>query len=77
MGGNWSYQGIQCGRGQTSSTTTSFMFVGRISQISQSWDEEGFRSLDQALLMCEMVDQYTSRSAQVARAEDIKTKKDR
>ena len=38
-------------------------------QISQWFDEEGFGSLDQSLLMCEMVDLST--------ASAIKTKNDR
>ena len=54
-----------------------FMFVDRIHHLSQSWNEEGFISLYQVLLMCEMFDPYTSSSAQVACAAAIKTKNER
>ena len=58
---------------QTSSTKTSSTFVERISQLPQLWNEEGLSSFDQAFLMCEMVDQYTSRSTRVICVEAIKT----
>ena len=48
-----------------------------ISQLYKLWNEEGFISLDQALLMCEMVDTSTSRSARVSYAAAIKKKNDR
>ena len=70
-------QGIQYGRGQKSSTTTCSTFKTRRDQIYQSWNEEGFSSLYQALLICEMADPYTSKSAQVAFEAAIKTKIDR
>ena len=72
MGGSKFFQGIQYVRGKTSSTTTRYMFPERRYQLSKSWNEEGFSSLDQALLMCEMVDPSTSRSAQAAYAADAK-----
>ena len=58
-------KGIQYGRSKTSSTTTRSIFADHRAQLSKLWNEEGFRSLDQALLMCEMVDPSTSRSALV------------
>ena len=63
MGGSRGSHDIQYGRGQTSSTTTRSRFSERRSQLSQSWNKEVFNSLDQALLMCEMVDPSTSGSA--------------
>ena len=77
MGGSRGSRGIQCGRGQTSSTTTRSMFEERRDQLFQQCNNEGFISLDQDLLMCEMVDPYTSWSAQVACATAIKVKNDR
>ena len=72
MGGNRGYQGIQYRRYQTSSTTKRSMFAERRAQLSQSWNEEVFISIDQELLMCEMIDQYISRHAQVACVADKK-----
>ena len=63
MGDIRGYQGIQYGRGQKSSTTTCSTFVTRRAQLYQLWNKGGFRSVDQLLLMCEMVDPSTSRSA--------------
>ena len=71
MGGSRGSQGIQYGKGQTSSTTTRSMFAELRYQLSQSWNEEGFSSLYQALLICAMVEPYNLRSAQVACAADI------
>ena len=70
-------QVIQYGRGQTSSTTTCSTFETCRAQLYQSWNEEGFISLDQEFLICEMADPSTSRSARVTCAEDIKKKIDR
>ena len=50
-----------------------YMFAERRDQLDQSWNEEGFNSLDQAFLMCEMVEPSTSRSELVACAAAIKT----
>ena len=50
------------------------MLEERRDQLPQSWNEEGFRYLDQALLMCEMVDPSTPRSVLVACTAAIKTK---
>ena len=72
MGGNRISQGGQYGRGQESSTTTHYMFAECRYQISPFCNEERFRSLDQALLMCEMVDPYNSRSERVTWATYIK-----
>ena len=77
MGGSRGSQGIKYGRGQTSSTTMCSMFADCRAQLSQSWNKEVFRSLDQSFIMCEMVDTYTSRSTRVACAEPIKAKNDR
>ena len=74
MGCSRGFQGIQYGRGQTSSTTTWSTFAMRRAQIYQLWNKEGISSLDQALLMCEMVHPYTSRYARVVCAAAIKTK---
>ena len=63
MGGRRVSQGTQYGRGQISSTTTRSKFAEHIAKLSQSWNKEGFRSLYQALIMCEMVEPSTSRSA--------------
>ena len=75
MGGSRGSQVNQYGRGQKSSAITLSTFAEHIAQLPKSWNEEGFSSLDQALLMCEMIYPYTSRSAQVACAAAIKTKK--
>ena len=72
MGGNRGSQGIQYRRGQTSSITIRSIFSDRRYQLFQLFNEKGLRSLDQALLMCEIVDPYTSRYSQVACAEAIK-----
>ena len=71
MGGGRGFRGIQYGRGQISLTTTRFIFADRRDRISQSWNEEGFSSLDQALFMCEIVDPSTLRSKQVVCEADI------
>ena len=71
MGGSRGSQGIQYGRGQTSSTTMCSKFAMRRAQLYQFWNQEEFRSLDQALLICEMSDPSTSRSAWVACAAAI------
>ena len=52
------------------------MFAESRAQIYQSLNKEGFIYLDQALLICEMVDISTSSSAQVTCAAYIKTKND-
>ena len=70
-------QGTQYGRGQTSSTTTSSMFAERIYQLFQSWNKEGFISVNQDFIICEMVDPSTSRSAQLMCAASIITLNDR
>ena len=72
MGWRRGSQGIKYGRGQTFSTTTLSMFVEQRDQLPQSW--EGFRSIYQILLICEMVDPSISRSTRVACAAAIKNK---
>ena len=71
IGGIKGYQGIQYVIGQTSSTTMSSIFVDRRDQIYHLRNKEGFNSLYQALLMCEMVDPYISKSARVVCAAVI------
>ena len=53
------------------------MFPEHRAHISISWNREGFGSVDQSFLVCEMVVPSNSRSARVACAEAIKTKNDR
>ena len=53
-GGNMISHCCQYGRGQTSSTTTCSIFAKRRDNIEKSWNEEGFRSLDQAFPICEI-----------------------
>ena len=48
------------------------MFAEIRAQLTQSWNEEGFGSLYQALIICKIVDPYTSRSEAAACAEAIK-----
>ena len=72
MGVNRISHGGQYGRGQTSLTTMRYMFAERRDELAQSWNEEGFNSLDQVFLMCEMVDPSTSRSERVACVAAIK-----
>ena len=50
------------------------MFAEHRYQLDQMWNGEGYRSLYQAFIMCEIVDPYTPRPARVACASDIKTK---
>ena len=50
------------------------MFLDHKDQQSQSRNKEEFGSLDQALLMCKIIDPYNSRSAQVACAASKKQK---
>ena len=72
MGGIRGSQGIQYERVHTASTKTRSMSAYCRDQLSQSWNEEGFSYLYQALFMCEMIDPSTLRSAQVVCAEAIK-----
>ena len=51
------------------------MFAECRAQLPQWWNEKRFRSVDQTLIMCEMVDPSTSTPARVACAAAIKTKK--
>ena len=48
------------------------MFAARRVQLTRSWKEEGFGSLDHALLMFEMMDPSTSRSVRLACAGYLK-----
>ena len=77
MRGSRDSKGVQYGRGRTYSTTTCSTFTTQRSQLYQFWVKEGFRSLDQALIMCEMVDPSTSRSARVMCVAAIYIKKQR
>ena len=77
MVGSRGSQGIQYGRGHTSSTTTFSMLSDRRTKLPQSWNKEGFISVDQSFFRCEMTDPSTSNSAQVEFASDTKTKTDR
>ena len=52
--------------GKTSPTTTRSIFTDRRVQLTHSWKDEGFSSLYQAFLMCEMVYPYTSRATRVS-----------
>ena len=45
--------------------------------LTQNWKEEGFGSLYWALLVCEMVDQYTFKSSRIACAVATKIKYER
>ena len=77
MVGNRGSQGIQYGRGQTSSFTTGSMFAEHRDQLSQWWNKEIFSLVDQALLMCEIIDPYASRSALAECVAAIKTRNDK
>ena len=70
-------QDIQGQHGQTYSIAMHYMFAERRVQITRSCKEEGFGSLDPALLMCEMMDPSTSRSFRLACAGDLKRKYER
>ena len=50
------------------------MFAERRVQINRYWKEEGFVSLDHALLIAEIMGPYTSRSVQLACPGDMKGK---
>ena len=52
MGVSRGDQDIQGKHGQTSSMSVHSMLAERRVQLAQSWKEEGFVSLDHALLMC-------------------------
>ena len=50
------------------------MFIDQMAQLTQSWKEEGFSSLDQTLLMCKMVDPSKPRTERVACVSATKKK---
>ena len=77
MGGSRNSQDTQFGIGQTLSTTTRSMLAERRVQLFQSWNEEVFSLIDQALLMCEIFVPSTSSSARVLCVAAIKTENDR
>ena len=52
------------------------MFEERREQLIQYWNGEGFISIYQALLMCEMVNKYTLSTARVACTSTMETKYD-
>ena len=62
MGGIRGDQNRQGERGQTYPMALLSMFAEWRVQLSRSWKEEGFGSLDHTILMCEIMDPYTSRS---------------
>ena len=66
MGGNRGDQDIQGQLGQTSSMEVRYMFAEQRVKLTRSWKDEGFGSLDHALLMCEIMDLYTSRPVRLA-----------
>ena len=74
MVGSRGDQYIHVNRGQTASMSMRYMFSERRVQLTQSWKEERFGSLDHSLLMCEMMDPYTSRSVRLACAGALKGK---
>ena len=74
VGGSRGSQGIQYGRGKTSSTTTCSMFATCRDQLYQLWNEEWINSLDQALLIYKIAYPSSSRSTQVVCAAAIKNK---
>ena len=58
-------QDIQGQGGQTSSMAGRSMFAEQRVHLTRSWRDEGFESLDHALLMCEMMHPSTSKSVQL------------
>ena len=72
MGGSRGDQDSQGQRGQTSSMKVRSMFEDRWVQLTRYWQEEGFGSLDHALLMCEIMDPSTSRSVRLTCAGSLK-----
>ena len=62
MGGIRGGQDSQGKRGQKYYIALRSMFANRRVQLARSWKEGLFGSLDHALLMCEMMNPYTSRS---------------
>ena len=77
MGGRRSDPDNQGKRVQTVLLSVRSMFAERRVQINQSWKEEGFGSLDHALIMCEMMDPYISRSVGLVCAGALKGKYER
>ena len=77
MGGTRGLQGIQYGRGQTSSTKKRSMFADHRAQLPQLWNKEVLSLVDRDFLMYEMVDPSTSRPAQVTCAAAIKNNNNR
>ena len=77
MGGNRGDKYIQRKRGHTSSIAVRFMFSEQRFQLTQSWKEEGFGSLDHALRMCEIMDISTYRTVRLACSRSLKVKYNR
>ena len=76
-GGSRGDQDSQGKLGQKSSMAVRSMFAERRVHLTRSWKEEGFGSLDHALLMCEMMDSSTSRSVRLECAGALKGKYNR
>ena len=67
-------QDIQEKNDHTSSMEERSVFAERRVQINRSWKAEGFGSIDHALLMCGIMDPYTSRSVRLACTRALKGK---
>ena len=72
IGGRIIDQGSQGQCGQTYTMAVHSIFAERRVQITRSWKEEGFVSLDHALLMCGIMDPSTYISVRLACAGDLK-----
>ena len=73
MDGRRGFQGNKEKRGKTYPTPECFMFVEHGVQLYKYCNEEGFISLDQALLLCEKIEPYISRSSLLVCSGDMKT----
>ena len=60
--------------GKTYLTEVIFIFADTRVSLDQSCKDEGFVYLEQALIMCEIMDTYTSRSGRVAHEESLENK---
>ena len=77
MGGSRCVQDSQGKCSLTYSMSVCSIFTEQRVQMNRSWKEEGFGSLDHALLMCEVMDPSTSRSVLLACGGALKAKYER
>ena len=70
-------QDIQVQRGQISSMAVCYMFAEQRYHLTWSCNEEGFGSLEHAIIMCEIMDPSTSRLVRLVCTGDLKVRYER